>query len=75
MTGKKTTAAKSPAVVLALDRVNSDGTIYSSGQVPFAPKGAQYSMSATGTGKPSLYGGAHGWETVRRIFNPHRGEN
>ncbi|XP_059202839.1 E3 ubiquitin-protein ligase SH3RF2 [Centropristis striata] len=62
--GKKPTAAKNPAVVLALDRVNSDGGIYSTGQVPSAPNG-----------KPSLYGGSQGWDTVRRIFNPHRGSN
>lgn len=72
--GKKPTAARNPAVVLALDRVNSDGTIYSTGQVPSVPNGAQYAMSATGGGKPSLYGGTQGWDTVRRIFNPHRGE-
>ncbi|XP_041799428.1 E3 ubiquitin-protein ligase SH3RF1 isoform X2 [Chelmon rostratus] len=75
ITGKKTTAAKSPAVVLALDRVNTDGTVYSTGQVPSVPNGAQHAMSSTGAGKPSLYGGAQGWDTVRRIFNPHRGSN
>lgn len=73
--GKKPTAAKNPAVVLALDRVNSDGAIYSTGQVPPVPNGAQHAMSSTGTGKPSFYGGSQGWETVRRIFNPHRGSN
>ncbi|KAL3044988.1 hypothetical protein OYC64_013290 [Pagothenia borchgrevinki] len=30
-------------------------------------------MSSTGAGKPSLYGTSQGWDTVRRIFNPHRG--
>ncbi|KAM9356557.1 E3 ubiquitin-protein ligase SH3RF2 isoform 2-T2 [Symphorus nematophorus] len=75
VTGKKPTAAKNPAVVLALDRVNSDGTIYSTGQVPSVPNGAQHAMSSAGAGKPSLYGGAQGWDTVRRIFNPHRGSN
>lgn len=73
--GKKPTAAKNPAVVLALDRVNADGTIYSTGQVPSVPNGAQHAMSSTGTGKPSLYGAAQGWDTVRRVFNPHRGES
>ncbi|XP_070769482.1 E3 ubiquitin-protein ligase SH3RF2 [Enoplosus armatus] len=73
--GKKPTAAKNPAVVLALDRVNADGTIYSTGQVPSMPNGAQHAMSSTGAGKPSLYGTAQGWDTVRRIFNPHRGSN
>ncbi|XP_037635226.1 E3 ubiquitin-protein ligase SH3RF1 isoform X2 [Sebastes umbrosus] len=73
--GKKPTAAKNPAVVLALDRVNSDGAIYSSGQIPSVPNGAQHAMSSTGAGKPSLYGASQGWDTVRRIFNPHRGSN
>ncbi|XP_031175410.1 E3 ubiquitin-protein ligase SH3RF1 isoform X3 [Sander lucioperca] len=73
--GKKPTAAKNPAVVLALDRVNSDGAIYSTGQVPSVPNGAQHAMSSTGAGKPSLYGGSQGWDTVRRVFNPHRGSN
>lgn len=73
--GKNSTAAKNPAVVLALDRVNSDGAMYSTGQAPSAPNGAHYSMSSTVGGMPSLYGGTQGWETVRRIFNPHRGEN
>ncbi|CAJ1058038.1 E3 ubiquitin-protein ligase SH3RF2 [Xyrichtys novacula] len=72
--GKKPTAAKNPAVVLALDRVN-DGTIYSSGQVQPLPNGAQHAMSSTGAGKPILYGSSQGWDTVRRIFNPHRGSN
>ncbi|XP_027142789.1 E3 ubiquitin-protein ligase SH3RF1 isoform X2 [Larimichthys crocea] len=71
-TGKKPTAAKNPTVVLALDRVNTDGTIYSTGQVPSASNGAQHAMSSTSTGKPSLHGGAQGWDTVRRLFNPHR---
>ncbi|XP_039976353.1 E3 ubiquitin-protein ligase SH3RF2 [Xiphias gladius] len=71
--GKKPTAAKNPAVVLALDRVNTDGAIYSTGQVPSVPNGSQHAMSSTCTGKPSFYGGSQGWDTVRRIFNPHRG--
>ncbi|XP_049442150.1 E3 ubiquitin-protein ligase SH3RF2 [Epinephelus fuscoguttatus] len=73
--GKKPTAAKNPAVVLALDRVNSDGAIYSTGQVPSVPNGAQHAMSSTGAVKPSFYGSSQGWDTVRRIFNPHRGSN
>ncbi|XP_065814968.1 E3 ubiquitin-protein ligase SH3RF2 [Labrus bergylta] len=73
--GKKPTAAKNPAVVLAFDRVNTGGTIYSAGQVPSVPNGAQHAMPSTGAGKPFLYGGSQGWETVRRIFNPHRGSN
>ena len=71
--GKKPTAAKNPAVVLALDRVNADGALHSTGQVPSVPNGAQHAMSSAGTGKPSFYGGSQGWDTVRRIFNPHRG--
>ncbi|XP_040903652.1 E3 ubiquitin-protein ligase SH3RF2 isoform X2 [Toxotes jaculatrix] len=73
--GKKPTAAKNPAVVLALDRVNADGAIYSTGQVPSVPNGAQHAMSSSGAGKPSFYGGSQGWDTVRRIFNPHRGSH
>ncbi|XP_031713662.1 E3 ubiquitin-protein ligase SH3RF1 [Anarrhichthys ocellatus] len=73
--GKKPTAAKNPAVVLALDRANSDGAIYSTGHVPSVPNGAQHATSSTGAGKPSLFEGSQGWDTVRRIFNPHRGSN
>lgn len=73
VSGKKPTAAKTPAVVLALDRVNSDGAIFSTGQVPSVPNGAQHAMASTGAGKSTFYGGSQGWDTVRRIFNPHRG--
>ncbi|XP_053284864.1 E3 ubiquitin-protein ligase SH3RF1 isoform X2 [Pleuronectes platessa] len=73
--GRKPTAAKNPAVVLALDRVNTDGAIHSTGQVPSVPNGAQHATSSTGAGKPSFYGRSQGWDTVRRIFNPHRGSN
>ncbi|XP_034400138.1 E3 ubiquitin-protein ligase SH3RF1 [Cyclopterus lumpus] len=73
--GKKPTAAKNPAVVLAIDRVNIDGAIYSTGQVPSVQNGAQRATSSTGAGKPSLGGGSEGWDTVRRIFNPQRGSN
>lgn len=73
--GKNPAAAKNPAMVLALDRVNSDGALYSTGQAPSVPNGAQHSMSSAVSGKPSLYGGTQGWETVRRIFHPHRGES
>lgn len=73
--GKKPAAAKNPAVVVALDRVNADGTIYSTGQIPSVPNGAQHAVSSTGAGKSSFYGGSQGWDTVRRIFNPHRGSN
>ncbi|XP_067455106.1 E3 ubiquitin-protein ligase SH3RF2 isoform X2 [Thunnus thynnus] len=75
VSGKKPTAAKNPAVVLALDRVNADGAIYSTGQVPSVPNGAQHAMTSTGAGKSSFCGGSQGWDTVRRIFNPHRGSN
>lgn len=73
--GKNPAAAKNPAMVLALDRVNSDGALYSTGQAPSVPNGAQHSMSSAVSGKPSLYGGTQGWETVRRIFHPHRGSH
>ncbi|CAF99076.1 unnamed protein product [Tetraodon nigroviridis] len=69
-TGKKPAAAKNPSVFLALDRVNSDaGTVLS------GPNGAQNAMSSVSAGKPSLLGGTQGWDTVRRIFNPHRATN
>ncbi|XP_061643312.1 E3 ubiquitin-protein ligase SH3RF1 [Phyllopteryx taeniolatus] len=70
---KKHTAARNPAVVLAPDRVNTDGALYSAGQVSHVPNGAQHAMSSTGAGKSSFYGSSPGWETVRRLFNPHRG--
>ncbi|XP_056142088.1 E3 ubiquitin-protein ligase SH3RF1 isoform X2 [Lampris incognitus] len=71
--GKRPTTSKNPAVVLALDRVNTDGTAYSTAQVPSVPNGSQHAVSSAGTRKSSLYGGAPGWDTVRRVFNPHRG--
>ncbi|KAM3867095.1 LOW QUALITY PROTEIN: E3 ubiquitin-protein ligase SH3RF2 [Diretmus argenteus] len=74
-TGKRPTTSKTPTVVLALDRVNTEGTVYSTGQVPSVPNGAQHAMSSAGAGKSSLYGGSQGWDTVRRVFNPHRGSN
>uniref|UniRef100_A0A3Q3RYC2 SH3 domain containing ring finger 2 n=1 Tax=Mastacembelus armatus TaxID=205130 RepID=A0A3Q3RYC2_9TELE len=72
---KKPTATKNPAVVVPLDRVTADGTTHSTGQVPSVPNAAQHAMPSTGIGKPSFYGGSQGWDTVRRIFNPHRGSN
>ncbi|XP_051929937.1 E3 ubiquitin-protein ligase SH3RF2 isoform X1 [Hippocampus zosterae] len=72
---KKHTTARNPAVVLAPDRVNTDGVLYSAGQVPHVPNGAQHAMSSTGAGKASFYGSTPGWETVRRLFNPHRVSN
>ncbi|XP_041847116.1 E3 ubiquitin-protein ligase SH3RF2 [Melanotaenia boesemani] len=71
--GRKPTSAKNPAVVL--DKVNGDGMPYSTGKVPSVPNGAQHAVSSTGTAKPSFYGSSQGWDTVRRIFNPHRGSN
>ncbi|XP_020783368.1 E3 ubiquitin-protein ligase SH3RF2 isoform X2 [Boleophthalmus pectinirostris] len=73
LAGRKPTAARNPAVVLALDKVNADGTIYPAGQTPVVPNGAQHTISSTGKG--SFHGGSQGWDTVRRIFNPHRGLN
>ena len=74
VTGRKPAAAKNPAVILALDRVNADGTIYSTGQLQSVPNGAQHAMSSTASAKPSFYGASQGWDTVRRIFNPQRSE-
>lgn len=70
--GKKPAAVKNPAVVLALDKVNADGTIHSTGQAASVPNGAQHAMPSAGSGKASFHGGSQGWETVRRIFNPQR---
>lgn len=75
VTGKRPTAAKNPSVFLSLDPVNSETSVYSAGTVPSVPDGAQNSMSSISAGKPSLYGSTQGWDTVRRIFNPHRGED
>ncbi|XP_077433876.1 E3 ubiquitin-protein ligase SH3RF2 isoform X2 [Vanacampus margaritifer] len=72
---KKHTASRNPAVVLAADRVNNDGALYSAGQAAHVPNGAQHAMSSTGAGKSSFYGSSPGWETVRRLFNPHRVSN
>ncbi|XP_049602875.1 E3 ubiquitin-protein ligase SH3RF2 [Syngnathus scovelli] len=72
---KKHTSARNPAVVLAPDRVNNDGALYSAGQVPHVPNGAQHAMSSTDGGKSSFYSSSPGWETVRRLFNPHRVSN
>ncbi|XP_061689987.1 E3 ubiquitin-protein ligase SH3RF1 [Syngnathoides biaculeatus] len=72
---KKHTAARSPAVVLSPDRVNTDGALYSAGQASHVPNGAQHAMSSTGAGKSSFYGTSPGWETVRRLFNSHRASN
>lgn len=74
LSAKKHTAAKNPTVFLALDKVNGDGAIYSPGQIPSVPNGAHHAMSPTGIGKSSFYGDSQGWETVRRVFHPHRGE-
>uniref|UniRef100_A0AAV2MIZ6 Uncharacterized protein n=1 Tax=Knipowitschia caucasica TaxID=637954 RepID=A0AAV2MIZ6_KNICA len=71
--GRKPTAARNPAVVLALDKVNADGTIYPAGQASSVPNGPQHTMPSTG--KAQFHGGSQGWDTVRRIFNPHRGLN
>ncbi|XP_072294772.1 E3 ubiquitin-protein ligase SH3RF2 isoform X2 [Eucyclogobius newberryi] len=72
VSGRKPTATRNSAVVLALDKVNADGTIYPTGQAPSVPNGAVHAMSSTGA---SFHGGSQGWDTVRRIFNPHRSVN
>ncbi|XP_062416790.1 E3 ubiquitin-protein ligase SH3RF2 isoform X2 [Pungitius pungitius] len=73
--GKKAPGVKDPTVVLALDRVNSDGAAHWTGQVPPVPNGAQHATPSTAAGKPAFCEGSQGWDTVRRIFNPHRGSN
>ncbi|KAM4732086.1 E3 ubiquitin-protein ligase SH3RF2 isoform 2-T2 [Anableps anableps] len=75
VSGKKPTAAKNPTVVLALDRVGGDGMKFSTGQVSSVPNGAQHAASSSGAVKPSFYGTSQGWDTVRRVFNPHRASN
>lgn len=70
VSGKKPTAAKSPTVVLALDKVGGDGTKFSTGPVSTVPNGAQHATSSIGAAKPSFYGTSQGWDTVRRVFNP-----
>ncbi|KAM6977621.1 E3 ubiquitin-protein ligase SH3RF2 [Aplochiton taeniatus] len=71
--GKRATTSKNPAVVLALDRLNTDGAAYLPGQVPSAQNGAQHVMLSAGAGRHSLRGVSQGWDTVRRVFNSHRG--
>ncbi|XP_077465334.1 E3 ubiquitin-protein ligase SH3RF2-like isoform X2 [Stigmatopora argus] len=72
---KKNAVARSPTGVFAPDRVNTDGVLYSAGQVPHVPNGAQHAMSSTGPAKSSFHGSSPGWETVRRFFNPPRVSN
>lgn len=71
--GKRTSASKNPAVVLSLDRLNTDRAAFLTGQVPSAQNGAQHAMSSAGAGRHSLRGVSQGWDTVRRVFNSHRG--
>ncbi|KAJ3588040.1 hypothetical protein NHX12_011634, partial [Muraenolepis orangiensis] len=40
--GKRPTVSNNPAVILALDRVNADGTVYAMGQGPSVPNGTQH---------------------------------
>lgn len=75
VTGRKSSVPRNPAVVLALDKVNADGTIHTTGHVPSVPNGAQQAMASSGVGKTTFHGGSQGWDTVRRVFNPHRGLN
>lgn len=70
LSGKKPAGTKNPAVVLALDKVKDDGAMFSMGQFSSVPNGAQHVLSSAGAAKPSS---AQGWDTVRRVFNPHRG--
>ncbi|XP_034037322.1 E3 ubiquitin-protein ligase SH3RF2 [Thalassophryne amazonica] len=66
LSGKKLPTSK--------NRVNTDGAMYSTAQVPPVPNGVQHAVSSAGAGKPFLYGGSQGWDTVRRIFNPRRND-
>ncbi|XP_067104278.1 E3 ubiquitin-protein ligase SH3RF2 isoform X5 [Osmerus mordax] len=72
--GKRTSGSKGPAVVVALDRVDSEGTSFSAGQAPSGSGGGQPVLSSTGAGRMSLNGGSQGWDKVRRAFHSsHRG--
>ncbi|XP_062332077.1 E3 ubiquitin-protein ligase SH3RF2 isoform X3 [Osmerus eperlanus] len=72
--GKRTSGSKGPAVVVALDRVDSEGTSFSEGQAPSGSGGGQPVLSSTGAGRMSLNGGSQGWDKVRRAFHSsHRG--
>ncbi|CAL8269960.1 unnamed protein product [Boreogadus saida] len=72
--GKRPAAPKNPAVVLALDRVNADGTGYSMGQGPSVLNGGPYTMQSNAAAAAGrLSGVSQGWDTVRRAFNSHGG--
>ncbi|XP_071255727.1 E3 ubiquitin-protein ligase SH3RF2-like [Salvelinus alpinus] len=79
--GRRTSSSsKNPAVVLALHRVNSDETTYSTGQrVPqqSASVATQPVTSSGGATRKSRHGvGSEGWDTVRRVFHrSHRGSS
>ncbi|XP_064875998.1 E3 ubiquitin-protein ligase SH3RF2 isoform X2 [Oncorhynchus nerka] len=79
--GRRTSSSsKIPAVVLALHRVNSDETTYSTGQrVPLqsASMATQPVTSSGGATRKSRHGvGSEGWDTVRRVFHSsHRGSS
>ncbi|XP_064811387.1 E3 ubiquitin-protein ligase SH3RF1-like isoform X2 [Oncorhynchus masou masou] len=79
--GRRTSSSsKTPAVVLALHRVNSDETTYSTGQrVPLqsASMATQPVTSSGGATRKSRHGvGSEGWDTVRRVFHSsHRGSS
>lgn len=79
--GRRTSSSsKTPAVVLALHRVNSDETSYSTGQrVPqqSTSVATQLVTSSGGATRKSRHGvGSEGWDTVRRVFHrSHRGND
>ncbi|XP_014054150.2 E3 ubiquitin-protein ligase SH3RF2 isoform X4 [Salmo salar] len=79
--GRRTSSSsKTPAVVLALHRVNSDETSYSTGQrVPqqSTSVATQLVTSSGGATRKSRHGvGSEGWDTVRRVFHrSHRGSS
>ncbi|XP_046889002.1 E3 ubiquitin-protein ligase SH3RF1 isoform X2 [Hypomesus transpacificus] len=72
--GKRTSGSKGPAVVVALNRVDSEGTSFSAGQATSGSGGRPPMLSSTGAGRMSLNGGSQGWDKVRRAFHSsHRG--
>ena len=62
-------------MVLALDRVNADGTGYSMGQGPSVLNGGPHTMQSNAAAAAGrLSGVSQGWDTVRRAFNSHGGD-
>ncbi|XP_030622769.1 E3 ubiquitin-protein ligase SH3RF2 [Chanos chanos] len=71
LSGKRAITQKPQAVVLALDKVNTEGT--SSSAVPAVSMAPPHVMSSV---RASQVGRNQGWDTIRRAFQPsYKGEN